>query len=110
VIAKTNRIKRFSALSRGRVLRIDDRHVVPKSIRRGIVINIPKSNGGQFPRQRVYDAIDGRKRFPAHFIGDMPTWGLKYQAANQGAPSASYEELKRRISALVDYVKSLQEK
>jgi Cytochrome c len=29
-------------------------------------------HGGQFPRQEVYDAIDGRKRFPAHFVGDMP--------------------------------------
>jgi cytochrome c553 len=34
---------------------------------------LSKKNDGQFPRQEVYDAIDGRKRFPAHFIGDMPT-------------------------------------
>ena len=42
---------------------------------------LTESNGGQCPRQEVYDAIDGRKRFPAHFIGDMPTWGLKYQTS-----------------------------
>jgi cytochrome c553 len=40
---------------------------------------LSKKNDGQFPRQEVYDAIDGRKRFPAHFIGDMSTWGLKYR-------------------------------
>jgi mono/diheme cytochrome c family protein len=65
-------------------------------------------NGGQFPRQEVYDAIDGRKRFPAHFIGDMPTWGLKFQQADRSQDSE--ENVKRRIAALVDYVESLQEK
>ena len=69
---------------------------------------ISKRNDGQFPRQKVYDAIDGRKRFPAHFIGDMPTWGLKYSQARQGPDSKT--EVKRRISALVDYVESIQEK
>jgi cytochrome c len=69
---------------------------------------LTESNGGQFPRQEVYDAIDGRKRFPAHFIGDMPTWGLKYQQDDR-APE-SEEKVRRRISALVDYVESLQPK
>jgi hypothetical protein len=69
---------------------------------------LSKNNNGQFPRQKVYDAIDGRKRFPAHFIGDMPTWGLKYSQASQRKNSE--EEVQRRISALVDYVESLQEK
>jgi hypothetical protein len=69
---------------------------------------LAEHNGGQFPRQQVYDAIDGRKRFPAHFIGDMPTWGLKYQPDNRG--SEGEEKVRRRISALVDYIESLQAK
>jgi mono/diheme cytochrome c family protein len=69
---------------------------------------LSRRNYGQFPRQKVYDAIDGRKRFPAHLIGDMPTWGLKYNEASLGQNSE--EKVKRRISALVDYVESLQEK
>jgi len=69
---------------------------------------LSKKNDGQFPRQEVYDAIDGHKRFPAHFIGDMPTWGLKYRQARLGP--GSEEEVERKISALVDYVESLQEK
>jgi Cytochrome c len=69
---------------------------------------ITKQHNGVFPRQEVYDAIDGRKRFPAHFIGDMPTWGLKYDQTKLG-PS-SEKEVKRKISALVDYIESLQEK
>ena len=61
-----------------------------------------------FPRQKVYDAIDGRKRFPAHFIGDMPTWGLAF---GQSGPSPdSEEQVKRMISPLVDYIESIQEK
>ena len=56
---------------------------------------LTESNGGQFPRQEVYDAIDGRKRFPAHIIGDMPAWGLKYQPDNRGPESE--ENVRRRI-------------
>lgn len=69
---------------------------------------LAERNGGQFPRQEVYDAIDGRKRFPAHFIGDMPTWGLQYQ--QDSSHPESEEKVRRRISALVDYVESLQVK
>ena len=69
---------------------------------------LSKSNGGKFPRQSVYDAIDGRKRFPAHFIGDMPTWGLQYQDANQGS-KANEGKIRHRITALVDYIESIQE-
>ena len=69
---------------------------------------LSEANGGQFPRQQVYDAIDGRKRFPAHFVGDMPTWGLKYQQNKETPNSGARDE--RRISALVDYIESLQDK
>jgi len=69
---------------------------------------LSKTHGGQFPRQEVYDTIDGSKRFPAHLIGDMPTWGLKYQHRNLG-PDAK-RKVKRRISAMVDYLESIQEK
>jgi hypothetical protein len=69
---------------------------------------LSKSNGGKFPRQVVYDAIDGRKRFPAHFVGDMPTWGLQYQDTIQGS-KASEKKVRDKISALVDYIESIQE-
>jgi mono/diheme cytochrome c family protein len=69
---------------------------------------LSKSNDGRFPRQRVYNTIDGRQRFPAHLIGDMPVWGLKYGQTNL-APDKE-KLVKRRISALVDYIESIQEK
>jgi len=71
---------------------------------------LAKENSGQFPRQKVYDTIKGRKRFPAHFRGDMPTWGLEYQEDNQNLSPEEQEKVRRGISALVDYIESLQEK
>jgi len=71
---------------------------------------LSKANGGQFPRQAVYDAIDGRKRFPLHFVGDMPAWGVQYQEKDQELTAEGREKVKRRIAALVGYIESLQEK
>ena len=68
---------------------------------------LSKRNNGKFPGQEVYGTIDGRKRFPAHYVGGMPTWGLKYQ--QDRLTPESEEKVKRRISALVDYIESLQE-
>ncbi len=68
-------------------------------------------HGGKFPRQEVYDAIAGHRRFPAHFVGDMPIWGLEFQEQEKGkGASASEADVRQRISALVDYVESLQQK
>ena len=69
---------------------------------------LTKEHNGVFPRQEVYDAIDGRKRFQAHFIGDMPIWGLKYDEGKRGPDRE--KEVKLKISALVDYIESLQER
>jgi cytochrome c len=71
---------------------------------------LSKENGGRFPRQKVYDTIEGRKRFPAHFIGDMPTWGLKYREDDEKLSPEAQAQIKRRISDLVDYIESIQEK
>ena len=70
---------------------------------------LSKQHNGVFPRQEVYNAIDGRERFPAHFIGDMPIWGLKYADQAKLDPDRE-KEVKRKISALVDYIESLQER
>ncbi len=69
-----------------------------------------KAHGGRFPSQEVYDSIDGRKRFPAHFVGSMPTWGLKYQQPDRQVSPAVEREVGRRISALVSYIESIQDK
>ncbi len=71
---------------------------------------LSKENEGRFPRQKVYDTIEGRTRFPAHFIGDMPTWGLRYSEDSEKLSPEAKARVKRRISALVDYIESIQEK
>jgi Cytochrome C oxidase, cbb3-type, subunit III len=71
---------------------------------------LSERHGGKFPREEVYDAIDGRKRFRAHFVGDMPVWGLQFKLGNREPGAANDAEIHRRISALVGYIESLQQK
>jgi len=70
---------------------------------------LSKRNDGQYPRQRVYDTIDGRQRFAAHYKGDMPRWGTRYEL-ERGAGLDTEQDIRRRISALVEYIETLQEK
>ncbi|HUO06460.1 MAG TPA: c-type cytochrome [Candidatus Binataceae bacterium] len=68
---------------------------------------LSKDNGGRFPREEVHETIDGRKRYPAHFPGSMPAWGKRY--SNQlGAENGT--KVQKKISALVDYIESIQAK
>jgi len=70
---------------------------------------ISKRNGGEFPRQKVYDEIDGQQRIAAHFYGDMPRWGTRYHF-DENDKSPAEQGVRDRISALVDFIESMQEK
>ncbi len=70
---------------------------------------ISKHHGGEFPRQQVYDAIDGSRRIAAHFRGDMPRWGQRYNIDAKNQPDAQ-QRVQQRISALVAFLQSIQEK
>jgi len=67
---------------------------------------LKKHNAGVFPRDFVYEAIEGDKRFSAHFIGDMPRWGRRFRA--EAEPGHDEAQVKRKISDLVDYIESIQ--
>lgn len=69
---------------------------------------LSKENGGQFPREEVVDAIEGGKRFPAHLVGGMPIWGHTYGQGQPSGPNA--DAVGKKISALTDYIESIQEK
>jgi mono/diheme cytochrome c family protein len=73
---------------------------------------LTKNHGGQFPRQDIYDIIDGRKRLPGHYDldTDMPLWGLMFQPEGREFSNASEAKVKARISSLVDYIEGLQQK
>ncbi len=63
-------------------------------------------NGGTYPREMVFEVIDGRKKVKGHGGGDMPEWGAAFDAAT----SANATEVKRRIDSLVDYLETIQGK
>lgn len=63
-------------------------------------------NGGTYPRELVFQMIDGTKKVKGHGGGDMPEWGAAFEAV-AGSNAA---EVKRRIDSLVDYLATLQGK
>jgi len=73
---------------------------------------ITKRHGGKFPRQQIYDVIDGGKRLPGHynFNSPMPLWGLSFQLEGKEYSDESEAAVKGRINALLDYLESIQEK
>jgi mono/diheme cytochrome c family protein len=66
---------------------------------------LAKNNKGTYPRDLVARIIDGRDPVRGHGGGDMPVWGDAFTRAG-GTP----EGVKDRITALVDYLESVQAK
>ncbi|HML06894.1 MAG TPA: c-type cytochrome [Xanthobacteraceae bacterium] len=65
---------------------------------------LAKNHDGVFPYDLVYQMIDGRNAtIASHGTREMPVWGYRF-----GPPQAF--RYKNRILAVIDYLKSLQEK
>ena len=58
---------------------------------------LAKRNDGEFPARAVNEIIDGLKFVEAHGTRDMPIWGFDVM-------------VKSRITAIVDYLRRIQEK
>jgi mono/diheme cytochrome c family protein len=73
---------------------------------------LSKKNGGVFPSERVYEAIDTGKGITAHGTKEMPIWGPRYRIeAGQGFYDDYTDAYVRtRILALTDYIYRLQAK
>ena len=73
---------------------------------------IAKSNGGIFPSKKVAEIIDGRASVAAHGVRDMPVWGDRYRVVTEAGEGAAEIEQRARaqISALVEYLETIQEK
>jgi mono/diheme cytochrome c family protein len=74
---------------------------------------LTKANGGVFPLERVYGAIDGRQQVKSHGTREMPIWGRDYQirAGEHYYGDVIYDSdafVRGRILALVDYLNRLQ--
>jgi mono/diheme cytochrome c family protein len=68
-----------------------------------------RKNGGKFPFEDVYRVVDGRSKLPWHQRRpDMPYWGQVFQEEEK-EPGAK-AKVEARIAAIVDYIRSLQEK
>lgn len=68
---------------------------------------LSKSNSGVFPRDLVFQIIDGSQKVKGHGGGDMPQWGATFLASTG---SDNKDAVKRRIDSLVDYLETLQVK
>lgn len=71
---------------------------------------LTRDNGGVFPVDRVYESIDGRAGIPSHSRFDMPFWGTEFQQEGKEFSSESEAKARERISNIVSYIKSIQEK
>jgi mono/diheme cytochrome c family protein len=75
---------------------------------------LSKNNGGVFPYDHVYEAIDGRYLIEAHGQ-DMPIWGNRYctdvsKRLWDDYPVDAESFVHSRIMALIDYINRLQRK
>ena len=68
---------------------------------------IAKRNGGKFPSDIVFRAIDGRNPVKGHGGQDMPVWGNTFLRVEGGATP---EVIRARIDSLVLYLESIQQK
>ena len=67
------------------------------------------AHGGEFPRTLVEDALTGRRDVPAHGPVDMPVWAERLAPIDSPAVAAVGLDQARELTALVDYVQSLQQ-
>jgi len=66
------------------------------------------ANGGKFPFEKAYEAIDGRRPVASHGPSDMPVWGLSFQ--DPGKVTDQEPAVRARIKDLIAFVETLQEK
>lgn len=75
---------------------------------------ITKKFSGKFPKEHIYRVIDGTKMINPHGDTQMPVWGLRYTAmAHDRAGEVPHDIDAQalvfgRITALVEYLKSIQ--
>lgn len=71
-----------------------------------------KSNKGQFPARKLAEIIDGRAIVGGHGQREMPVWGERYRVQVEASEPAATTERRARaqISALVEYLRTIQEK
>jgi hypothetical protein len=82
-------------------------YVLPR-IKPPDLTRLTPNNRGIFPRDQVYQSIDGRAGIPSHSRFDMPFWGTNFQEQGKEFTPESEEKAKERISNIVSYIESIQ--
>ncbi len=67
---------------------------------------VTAENGGEFPEERIFQVIEGRRNVRGHG-SEMPLWGDAFQKTEE---TTDPEVIRQKILALVKYVESIQEK
>jgi mono/diheme cytochrome c family protein len=76
---------------------------------------LARRNGGALPEEQLYATIQGGRRTGPHGTREMPAWGDRYSVEAAQAMGFTYtpEEqaafIHGRITALIDYIATLQE-
>ena len=65
-------------------------------------------HAGTFPREHVVNVLSGQRQVSAHGTREMPVWGQRLVPAESAAAAAAQLEQARMITALADYVATLQ--
>jgi mono/diheme cytochrome c family protein len=68
---------------------------------------IAKRHGGSFPTETVVRIVDGRLPLKGHGAPDMPIWGDAFKNADTGYDE---KQVREKIHAIVEYLKTLQAK
>jgi hypothetical protein len=66
-------------------------------------------DGGEFPREDLVRAIDGRWDSRAHGTREMPVWGVRFYDLSKPDDAAERARVDAMIERLVDYLESIQE-
>jgi mono/diheme cytochrome c family protein len=66
---------------------------------------ILKRNNGVYPKEQVFQIIDGRQPVRGHGGPDMPVWG---DAFKRSIDVGGEEAIRNRIQAIVDYLEIIQ--
>ena len=77
---------------------------------------ISERHGGAFPRDLIFEVIDGRNIINPHGDRQMPIWGRRFSSRAQEQSAASMRDVDAqaivlgRMTALVEYLASIQQK
>ena len=67
-------------------------------------------DGGEYPREDVRRAIDGRLEHQAHGSREMPVWGIRFYDLSSSDVAAERAKVDAMIGRLVDYLASVQDR